>query len=194
MKKLKKSSKNKPFKVVVIYGAPAVGKFTVAKELAKNIDFKIFHNHDVRDFVWKFFARRTPESDVLVEEISFLIFKQIAENYLDTILTHTHSTQFVSFTGLTNVGFYKKIEKIIKKHGGEMLYVQLVASPATILKRTNHPHRKVFKKLTDVKIMKQALEEKDWFTPAKLDNQIVIDNTELSPAKVAQIIKKHFKL
>jgi len=194
MKKLKKLSNKKKFKVIVIYGAPAVGKFTVAKELKKLIDFKVFHNHSVKDFAWGFFERGTHPANILVEEIPFLLFKQIANNHLNTILTNTHSANFVSSTGLTNVGFYKKIEKIIKKQGGSMLYVQLTADPRIILKRVVHPERKKYKKLTDIKIMKKVLREKDWITPAKLKNQIIIDNTNLSPKKVAQIIKKHFKL
>jgi tRNA A37 N6-isopentenylltransferase MiaA len=195
MQKLKKLSKNKSlFKVVVIYGAPAVGKFTVAKELAKKTHFKIFHNHAVNDFVWEFFNRGTPSADILKEETSFLLFKQIAENHLNIILTNTHSANFISSTGLTNIKFYKKIEKIIKTHGGIMLYVQLIAHPDAILKRTNHPYRKHFKKLTNIKKMKKALKEKDWFTPAPLNNQIIIDNTKLSPKKVSDMIIKYFKL
>lgn len=204
MKKLKKLSLNhKPinktnnkedFKVIVIYGAPAVGKFTVAKELQKSINFKVFHNHSVKDIVWEFFERGTHSSDVLFEEIIFSFFKQIADNHTNTILTNTHSANFVSSTGLTNIGLYKKIEKIIKKKGGKMFYIQLISSPEIILKRTVHFHRKKYKKLTDDKIMNQVLKEKDWVTPANLKNQVIIDNTKLSPKKVVDIIIKHFKL
>jgi len=194
MPKLKKSLNKKSFKVIVIYGAPAVGKFTVATELAKKINFGIFHNHGVNDFVWSFFERGTHSADVLKEETSFLLFKEIAANHLNTILTNTHSAHFVSSTGMTNVKFYKKIEKIIKKYGGKMLYVQLTADPKVILERTIHPARKKFKKLVDSKIMEQVLKEKDWVTPARLKNQLIVDNTNLSPQKVSDMIIKYFKL
>ncbi len=42
--------------------------------------------------------------------------------------------------------------------------------------------------------MKQVLIEKDWVTPAKLRNQIIIDNTNLSADKVAEKIIKEFDL
>jgi len=187
--------KNKKwFTLIIIYGAPAVGKFTVAKKLAKKINFRVLHNHDIKDFVRDLFERWTHSATVLVEEISFLIFKQIADNNLNTILTNTHSANFVSSTGLTNVAFYKKIEKIIKKEGGKIFYVQLIADSKAILERTAHPDRKQYKKLTDKKIMKQVLIEKDWVTPAKLRNQIIIDNTNLSADKVAEKIIKEFDL
>lgn len=32
-------------KLIFIYGSPAVGKLTVAKELSKKIGYPIFHNH-----------------------------------------------------------------------------------------------------------------------------------------------------
>ena len=60
--------------------------------------------------------------------------------------------------------------------------------------RTAHPDRKQYKKLTDKKIMKQVLIEKDWVTAAKLRNQIIIDNTNLSADKVAEKIIKEFDL
>ena len=194
MKKLKKSSNKKPFNVLVLYGAPAVGKFTVAKEIIKNINFKIFHNHAIKDVIWEFFPRGTNSDQVLFEQIVFLFFQHISENHINTVLTNTHSANFVSATGLTNVDLYKKIEKIIKPHGGQMLYVQLVADSKEIVKRVSHPNRKLHKKLVDKNIMEKVLVEKDWVTPAKLKNQIIIDNTKLSPKKVAGMIIEHFKL
>ncbi|MGI8542838.1 MAG: hypothetical protein ACR2MD_05085 [Aridibacter sp.] len=32
-------------KLIFIYGSPAVGKLTVANEIAKRTCFKVFHNH-----------------------------------------------------------------------------------------------------------------------------------------------------
>jgi broad-specificity NMP kinase len=32
-------------KLIFIYGAPAVGKLTVANEIARQTNFKVFHNH-----------------------------------------------------------------------------------------------------------------------------------------------------
>ena len=171
-----------------------MGKFTVAKELAKLTNFKIFHNHSVKDQVWNFFERGTLSDHKLSEEITFLIFKQIAEDRLSVILTNTHSADFVSKTGLTNMGLYKKINQIVKKRGGEVFHIQLIAEPRIILKRTVHPGRKTYKKLVDHNVMKQVLKEKDWFSPAKLKNNLIINNTKLAPKKVAGIIRQHFKL
>ncbi len=42
--------------------------------------------------------------------------------------------------------------------------------------------------------MEDILKEKDWVTPAKVKNQLIIDNTNLSPNKVTDMIIQHFKL
>jgi adenylate kinase family enzyme len=38
-------------KLIILYGAPAAGKLTVAKELAKTTDFVVFDNHQIIDIV-----------------------------------------------------------------------------------------------------------------------------------------------
>ena len=38
-------------KLIFIYGSPAVGKLTVAQEIAEQTDFKVFHNHLTIDAV-----------------------------------------------------------------------------------------------------------------------------------------------
>ncbi len=42
-------------KLVIIYGAMAVGKLTTAKELAKDTKYPILHNHLTRDVALNFF-------------------------------------------------------------------------------------------------------------------------------------------
>ncbi len=51
---------------VLLYGPPAVGKLTVANELAKLTDFKVFHNHLSIDLVEAVF----PEAHRLLAELS----------------------------------------------------------------------------------------------------------------------------
>lgn len=41
--------------LVVIYGAPGVGKLTVARELARKTGYKLFHNHLTVDLVKSLF-------------------------------------------------------------------------------------------------------------------------------------------
>lgn len=42
--------------------------------------------------------------------------------------------------------------------------------------------------------MQKILKKKNWKIPAPIENNLQIDNTNLSPQKVANMIIKHFKL
>lgn len=67
-------------KLILLFGPPAVGKLTVAKELAKLTSFTLFHNHIVLNAVTEIFdfntdARRRLESEFrqrIVEEATLL--------------------------------------------------------------------------------------------------------------------------
>jgi gluconate kinase len=195
MPKSKKLQNKKPlFNVVAIYGVAAVGKFTVANELYKLIDYKFFHNHHTHDMVRQLFRRGEIHSARLIENIRFLIFKEIAEAKINVVTTHAYESTFVSQTGLTDDMYMKKIESIITKKGGRLCFVHLIADDKEILKRVTGKSRKNFMKLMDKDIMKKILKENDCRTSAPVKNNLQIDNTKLSPKKVAEIIKKHFEL
>jgi hypothetical protein len=195
MRKLKKLQKNKPlFNVVIIYGIVAVGKFTVAKELNKLLGYKFFHNHHTHDLARQLFERGDLELDRIIVNIRFLLFKEIAEAKINVVTTHAYDDTFVSKTGLSDPRYMKKVESIIEKAGGRACFVHLIASEKEILKRVLGESRKDYRKLRDKKTMNEILQKWNWKKSAPVKNNFEIDNTNLSPKKVAQIIKKHFEL
>ena len=195
MKKLKKSSKNKPlFNVVIIYGTVAVGKFTVANKLHKLINYKFFHNHHTYDLARQLFERGSLRANRIIENTRFLLFKEIAEAKINVVTTHTYSSDFISKTRLTDPAYMKKVQFIIEKNGGRACFVHLVADEKEILKRVSGESRKNYQKLRDKKMLKEFLDKKDWKTMAPVKNNLQIDNTHLSPKKVSEMIIKHFKL
>jgi len=80
------------------------------------------------------------------------------------------------------------------KNGGIFCGVQLMCSEDVLLKRIVEKSRNKHGKLKNVKIMKKLLKQYNHITPAPIKNNLVIDNTNLSPEKVVDIIIKHFKL
>lgn len=194
MKKLKKSSKSKSFTVVVIYGVQAVGKFTVANKLHKLINYKFFHNHHTHDLARQLFERGNFHADVLIEGMRLIIFKEITKAKLNTITTHTYFPSFISLTGLTDPVYMKKIESIISKGGGRTCFVHIVANEKEILKRIKGESRVDYIKLRDVRVMKKILKKRDWKSDAPVKNNLQINNSNLSPLKVSNMIIKHFKL
>lgn len=196
MKKLKKSSKkNKPtFNVVMVYGTAAVGKFTVANELQKMVNYKFIHNHDTFDLVRSLFERIDSNFDRVIEKIRFFLFQEISKANINVITTIMYSSSAISQTGLTDSAYMRKLESIVTKGGGRMCFIHLIADREVILKRVTGRSRKKFKKIKDVEKMKEILNRNDWRIMAPVKNNLQIDNTNLSPKKVAKIIKDYFEL
>ncbi len=193
MQTSKKSSKNKP-KVVFIYGAPAVGKLTIGKELEKQTGFKLTHNHLINDLVRSVFERGTLEANLLIEKLRYQFYEDCVKMGADIIITHCYAHDYVSPTGLTDPLYVKNLKKNLNKLGAEIFFVHLYASDEALLNRVSLEDRKEYKKLVDKKIMKELLKKEDWVTSPNVKNNLKVDNTKLSAKKVAQMIKQHFNL
>ena len=112
---------------------------------------------------------------------------------INFITTYTYSQDYVYPSGLKEEEFVKRLEKTLIKLGANFIPIHLKASNKELLRRVSMDSRKRFRKLVDKKIMKSIL-GKDWQTSPNLKNNLIIDNTKLSPKKVADMIIKHFKL
>ena len=65
-------------KLIFIYGAAAVGKLTVARELARLTGFRLFHNHLTVDLVSAVFDFGTEPFVKLREQIWLKVFREAA--------------------------------------------------------------------------------------------------------------------
>jgi shikimate kinase len=193
MPKLKKSLNKKPI-VVFIYGPIAVGKLTVAKILSKKLGYKLAHNHHINDFVQELFERDTYASHAMKDQLRYIVMENMVKAKSSFIATHCFSYNFISLAGLSDPKYVKTLEKKLTKLGARFYAVHLEASSEELLRRVDQNSRKEFKKLTDKKIMQELLIKKDWKTYPRLKNQLVVDNTNLSPQKVSDMIIKYFKL
>jgi shikimate kinase len=193
MKKLKKSSNKKPT-VVFIYGPIAVGKLTVARLLSKKLGYRLAHNHHINDFVHEIFDRDTYASHAMKDQLRYIVMENMVKAKISFIATHCFSYNFVSLAGLSDPKYVQTLEKKLTKLGANFYAVHLKAESEELLRRVNRNSRKEFKKLTDKKIMSELLHTKDWHTSPKLKNQLIVDNTNLPPEKVSDMIIKYFKL
>jgi tRNA uridine 5-carbamoylmethylation protein Kti12 len=173
-------------KLIVIYGPPAVGKLTVAKELSKITKYKLFHNHLTFDLVNSIFEVDNPKFWDSHNKLRYDIVKLIVENKMDFITTFGYTKKFPKPLD--------DIVKLIKKNKGEVYFVQLSCDEKELYKRVKHPNRRNYKKISHIKSLKCGLKEYDYFSPVPYKPNLVIDNTTLSPKKVALKIKKYYKL
>jgi len=72
--------------LLIIYGPPASGKLTIAKEVAKKTGYKLFHNHLTVDLLKVFLEFGTPEFFELNQKMKLDILEAAAKQGVDGII------------------------------------------------------------------------------------------------------------
>lgn len=127
-------------KLLILFGAPAVGKATVGKIIESKTDFKLFHNHMVMDGIMHIFGVGTPAEDRLSKHIRTQIISEAAASDIDLILTYVWN--FGLDKGKVNIDAYKAI---YESRGGDVLFVELTAPLNIRIERAAHPDRQQLK-------------------------------------------------
>lgn len=67
--------------VILLYGPPGVGKFTVSKELSKVMKYKMVHIHSIYDFLEDIFGKDQYEISLkILNDVYLKILKEIVKN------------------------------------------------------------------------------------------------------------------
>src|SRR6267142_2804843 len=112
-------------KLVFIHGAPAVGKLTVARELAALTGFRLFHNHLTVDLVGSVFAFGTEPFIRLREDIWLTTFREAARHDVSLIFTFAPERTVAE-------GFVNKAIDIVEASGGKVVFVKLTCAEAEL--------------------------------------------------------------
>jgi len=170
-------------KLIIIYGAPAVGKLTTANMLSKKIGYPILHNHATIDLVTTYFP--------FGSKPFFQLLRKIRLDIVEALITEKTSC-LIWTTGLPNTpdnkAFYRTLDRLIKKNGGTTYYVKLLCDPQEQQKRVLGKERKKYKKLTNVNALKKMMKDVDFNTSTPKNKTLVIDNTDLPLSKVVSTI------
>lgn len=175
-------------KLILIYGPPASGKLTVAKELQKITKYKLFHNHLTGDLVSSVFETKVNSKIVfrVCNKIRLDIFETAAKENIDLIFTFVYAP--------ISDKFIKKVIRTINKYRGKVKFVQLSCNQDELRKRVKAPSRKKYQKLKSVSGLNKSLKGWDILKEIPYVKNLKIDNTKLSAKKVAKMIKEHYKL
>ena len=170
-------------KTILFYGAPCVGKLTVAKELSKITGFKILHNHLINDLVSVACEFGTPEFWKIAHKYRLELLNNAAlNNRSGIILTFVYAKK-------TDDPYLKKIIRQAKKHNGDIIFIHLVCDKNELLKRIKNPSRKLFSKIKTHKKLNSVIKIHNIFDDVPHQPNFVFDNTKLSPTKTAKLIK-----
>jgi len=174
-------------KLLLIYGSPAVGKLTVANEIARQTDFKVFHNHLSIDAIKPIFEFGTKSFWKLVHLFRIETVAEAARAGQNLIYTFCYAKD-------SDDEHVEKITKAVEENGGEIYFVLLIAEKPEIEKRLAEESRLKYSKLKNLEILHKIWKENDLFSPVPGRESLVIDNTNLSAEDAAKQIIGHFKL
>ena len=171
-------------KLIFIHGMPAVGKLTVAKEIAKITGFKLFHNHYSVDLVKSVFPWGTKQFSELNRKIRLDMFESAAKNNVSGVIFT------FCFRPGKNDDFIKNTINIVEKYDGKVDFVYLKCEEDELYRRVKHENRKKYKKITSIKEVKENIHQ---WGEIPFTKNLVIDNTNLSSKKTAQLIVDKYK-
>jgi tRNA uridine 5-carbamoylmethylation protein Kti12 len=174
-------------RLIFIYGPPAVGKLTVARELAALTGIALFHNHVSIDAVRSVFPRGSLSFARLVPKFRRDVFAEAAEAGVDVIFTFVYANQ-------VDDGDVADLVEPVTSRGGELCFVQLTCRREELLRRVVDETRRGFRKLADPTMVARLLERYDLTKPIPLGESFRLDTTELPAREAAQRIATHFGL
>ena len=176
--------------IIHIISYPGAGKYTIAKEFTKDPNFKIFDNHIINNvlFCLTDLSKSLPKfKDKYINKLYKVAFKYFLK--LD-VKENIIFTNFLENTK-QDLKFFKLIQKFAKK--GNFTYIPVILKPTTetLLSRVVNQERSVKMKLTNPEIAK-SIYQKD-LIKINLKTKLEIDNSNLTPTEVINIIKEHIK-
>jgi hypothetical protein len=174
-------------KLIFIYGPPAVGKLTVATELAKITSSAVFDDHPAINSLQPVFGGRPTSMDKVVEDIRLAVIEEAARSDVDLIFTFVYAHP-------EDIPYVDRISEAVERHGGKVCFVQLKCSRAAQEARVTHPGRAPFKSVDSIEIVREWNARYELLTPIPGRDSLSIDNTDLAPALVAQKIAQHYQL
>lgn len=183
--------------LIVVCGPQAVGKMTVAESLRDKLKYNMMMNHDSIEMSDKIFGFGTPAQREFNSIFREKAFDLAVKHNVDLIFTYV-----CAFEVQEEREYLLNLEKMFKSNGGEFYFVELSADLETRLERNETPHRMERKpSKRDVvwsksNLLKDAqnhrLNSEDGEILFK--NHMKIDNTNLSPDEVADMVIEGFEL
>lgn len=183
--------------LIIICGPQAVGKMTVAESLRDKLKYNLMMNHDSIEVSDRIFGFATPAQKEFNAVFRKTAFDLAVKHNVDLLFTYV-----CAFEMLQEREYLNSLAKLFESNGGNFYFVELSADLEKRLERNVTPHRlerKASKRdvewskanlLRDTELHKLNSDpEEVWF-----EHHLKIDNTNLEPDEVADLVIKYFEL
>lgn len=183
--------------LIVVCGPQAVGKMTVAESLRDKLKYNMMMNHDSIEVSDRIFGFNTPAQREFNSIFREKAFELAVKHNVDLLFTY-----IAAFEKEEEINYLKTLEHQFKASGGNFYFVELSADLDTRLKRNLTPHRmerKTSKKDTkwsEENLLKDSQRHRLNTKEGEIlfENHLKIDNTNLSPDEVADIVIGKYNL
>ncbi len=168
--------------IVLLFGRPGVGKFTVGRALAAETGFSLLHNHAVVDLVEAVFAFGTPAFVSLRGRLWLeAVDAALAANLPGLILTFAPERTVPQ-------SFLDELRAHTVSGRGALRLVELRCAPAALERRLEDGSREHFGKLRDAKRYREMEATGVFAHPLMPPAEIVVETTDVMPAEAARLI------
>lgn len=175
-------------KLVFIYGLPAVGKLTVAQELANITGYTIFHNHLVVDLLQTLFEFGSPQFVALREEFWLSIFDQACRSAMRGMI-FTFAPE-----ATVRPNFIDRVISTVSAAASEVDFIELTSPVDELRRRMPGNSRKQFKKLTSVELFDELHQQGAFESTHMPTPRLSVDTSINQPARAALLIARALEL
>ena len=174
-------------KLLLIHGAPAVGKLTVARAIAGVLPCRLFDNHASMDVALTVFEFGEPGFWALVHEVRLAVLNAAARQDVPlVVMTYCYSDP-------EDLTAFEQFESRVHGNGGEVLPVFLHCSLDETLRRVANPDRVERGKVSSEQGLRQFIASYN-LTSVPRANCLQLSSERRSPNETAERIIRHFRL
>lgn len=183
--------------LIIVCGPQAVGKMTVAESLRDKLKYNLMINHDSIEVSDRIFGFGTPAQREFNKAFREKAFELAIKHDVNLIFTYV-----CAFDMPSEREYLTSLANLFVSNGGSFYLAELSAELQTRLERNETPHRMEMKaskrdvEWSRAELLKTAEKhrlnsnaDEFWF-----EKHIKIDNTNLKPDEVADIIIGRFSL
>jgi hypothetical protein len=183
--------------IYLLFGYPATGKLTIAKELDRLIGqhggvSRLVDNHYVNNPVFNLIDAdgRTPLPRAAWDRVA-----QVRNALAETVETLSPQEWSFIFTnhlvdGDEDWEWFSRLERIAKARGNVFAPVRLLCSLDELVRRVQSPDRHGMKKLIDPDWLRRHYGQVEVLDPGHPD-MLTLDVTDLAPEESARLILEH---
>lgn len=174
--------------LLFLYGKPATGKLTVARELARITGYKLFHNHQTVDLLLSVFEFGSKPFIDLREEVWLAVIKRAAIERL-TGMVFTFAPEMT-----VRRSFIPQVLDIVEGAGSRVRFIETTCPMEEVYRRIDNQSRRNTGKLTDHEVY-EKLEKQGVFATSHMPKaDVVIDTSTLTPEEAAVKIAKELRI